>query len=263
MERSFTARMIRWFYSATMRSFLMSEDTYDYWVILAAVEGDFHYRLGDEKGHAKFGDIILCPPATTLYRHAERPLSFLFLEFDWLDKFGHAILPGPAIPTGKITFHRINRYTSTISCVREMPDTSMHESFGYKQHLMNDLLYLYATERWDESIHGALKDPMIREAVLYIQNHAFEPLSLKLLADRACLSQSQFSRRFQASTGKAPIAYLTAIRMKKARTLLLESDHTLEQIAQQCGYQNGFYLSRVFTSAYKMSPSAFRKAYRI
>jgi AraC-like DNA-binding protein len=257
--------MIRWYYSPVLRPFLMSEDTYDNWVILAASseESEFRYRLGDEEGIAKYGDIVLCPPGSTLHREADKPLSFLFMEFEWNRRDGKPLDTDMPIQTGKITFHRINRFSSTMACIRELNETPMKEHFGYKEHLLDDLLYLYANERWDEAVHSALKDTMIREAVLYIQKHAFEPLSLKLLADRACLSQSQFSRRFQAATGKAPIAFLTAIRMRKARTLLLESDHTLEQIAHQCGYQNGFYLSRVFTTAYDMSPSAYRKAYRI
>lgn len=263
MEQSFYAELVRWYYTSTQRSFIMPEDIYENWVILAADEGSFHYRIGDEAGVAKFGDIILCPPGVKLLRRSDKPLSFLFAEFRWNHTAGQPIEPGPQTPYGKISFHRINRYSSTFDCIRELSNVETRESLAYKQHLVSDILFLYAAERHDEQFLRYTKDPMIRTAVLYIQNHAYEPISLKELADQVILSQSQFSRRFQAAVGQSPIAYLTAIRMKKARSLLIETEQTLERIAQQCGYQNGFYLSRVFTASYGISPSEFRRSYRI
>lgn len=263
LDRPFQTNLIRWYNTSTRRSFMLTEDTYEHWVILAADVGSFYYRMGEEEGRAKFGELILCPPGVKLYRQAAEPLSFLFIEFSWSDEGGKPIEPGPGVPPGKVSFHRIDRYASTFSCVREFSDSNISGQFAYKQHLLADILYLYTAELQDKTISIATKDPIIRAAVLHIQNHAYEPLSLKLLADRASLSQSQFSRRFQAAMGVSPIVFLTAIRMRKAQNLLLHTELTLEAVAQQCGYQTGFYLSRVFTNTYKMSPSVFRKSYRI
>lgn len=263
MEQSFQVELVRWYYSLTRRPFLMPEDIYEHWVILAADEGIFHYRIGDEAGMTKFGDILLCPPNVKLHRKSDKPLSFLFAEFSWRNAAGQPMEPGPQLPYGKISFHRINRYSSTFDCVREMSNKETRDNFAFRQHLVTDMLFLYAAERQDEQSLRYTKDPAIQTAALYIQNHAYEPISLKELADHACLSQSQFSRRFQAAVGQSPIAYLTALRMKRARSLLIETEQTLEKIAIQCGYQNGFYLSRVFTASYGISPSEFRKSYRI
>ncbi|RXZ80401.1 AraC family transcriptional regulator [Paenibacillaceae bacterium] len=242
---------------------MLTEDTYSNWVILAADDGSFDYRISEEAGRAKFGEFILCPPGVTLYRHAAKPLSFLFIEFSWFDSAGQAIQPGSDVPSGKISLHRIDRYASTFACIRELLGSNIHDQFAYKQHLLMDLLYVYAAATREQAYPVTVTDPIVRTAVLHIQKHAYEPLSLMLLAEQASLSQSQFSRRFQAAMGVSPMVYLTAIRMRRASHLLLNTELTLEAIAQQCGYQNGFYLSRVFTNAHGLSPSVFRKTYRI
>ncbi|OMF21958.1 hypothetical protein BK133_27430 [Paenibacillus sp. FSL H8-0548] len=263
LKHSFQAKLMRWHNTSIKQVFMLTEDTYDGWVILAADEGSFDYRIGEEEGRAKFGDIILCPPGITLYRKEVDSLSFLFIEFDWCDEEGTPLVPGPDLPYGKISLQRMERYSSTYSCIRELSHSSMNEQFFYKQHLLMDLLYLYVLEQQEHTAHLPVRDPIVRMAVLHIQKHAYEPLSLKLLADQASLSQSQFSRRFQSAMRVSPITYLTMIRMRKAQSLLMSSELTLEEIAPLCGYQNGFYLSRVFTNSCNMSPSAFRKAYRI
>jgi len=56
--------------------------------------------------------------------------------------------------------------------------------------------------------------------------------------------------------------YLTSLRMRKARKYLLETDKTMEDIAESIGYQNGFYFSRIFKKKVGVTPSAFRKKHR-
>lgn len=263
LERLLQVKLVRWYSTSIRRTFMLSEDIYDNWVILAADEGSFEYHIGEEYGVAKFGDMIFCPPGVRLYRRALTSLSFLFIEFNWEDASDARQQANIDLPCGKVSFHRIDRFSSIYSLIREFSDTNLQEYSVYKEHLLRDILYLYAIEHRDSMNHMVAKDPIIRAAVQHIQNHAYEALSLKHLADQAALSQSQFSRRFQADMGVSPIVYLTAIRMRKAQNLLINTDLNLDEIAGQCGYQNGFYLSRVFKNTYRLSPSAFRKNYRI
>ena len=76
---------------------------------------------------------------------------------------------------------------------------------------------------------------------------------LKLAAELG-ISPVQLSRRFSKSIGMTPSSYLSHIRLEKAQSLLIETSLPLEQIAQACGFSNGFYLSRVFTKIMKVSP---------
>ena len=48
-------------------------------------------------------------------------------------------------------------------------------------------------------------------------------------------------------------------RMKKARTLLKETDQTVETIAAEVGYENVEHFNRLFRKSYGMTPVQYRK----
>ena len=48
-------------------------------------------------------------------------------------------------------------------------------------------------------------------------------------------------------------------RMKKARTLLRETNQTVETIAAEVGYENVEHFNRLFKKSYGMTPIQYRK----
>lgn len=107
------------------------------------------------------------------------------------------------------------------------------------------------------------KDPLINQAIHMIRERASAPFSLKSLAGELGLTQVQFTRKFKKATGMLPIDFLTSLRLQKVQKLLLESDLSLRQIADRCGFENEFYLSRVFKKRKKVSPKQFRSMRRL
>jgi AraC-like DNA-binding protein len=80
------------------------------------------------------------------------------------------------------------------------------------------------------------------------------------LAQLACLSPSQFSRRFRATYGTSPGAYRQALRMNAAKTLLRGRTASLSEIADRLGYRDIFAFSRMFKRHVGLSPRAYRQA---
>ncbi|TNJ60299.1 helix-turn-helix domain-containing protein [Paenibacillus hemerocallicola] len=60
-----------------------------------------------------------------------------------------------------------------------------------------------------------------------------------------------------------PPVNMAALRLQKISALLVETDDMLETIAHKTGYQNAYYLSRVFSKAMKMSSSQYRNLHRV
>lgn len=106
-------------------------------------------------------------------------------------------------------------------------------------------------------------DSIISQALLHMHEHAFSDLSMRDLSSGMNLSPVQFTWSFKESLGVSPIDYLTSLRLRRVRTLLLETDYTIDYIVVRCGYSNGFYFSRIFSKKMKMSPSQFRRTHKI
>lgn len=255
-------RVINHHYKGPQADFEHSESAYDAWVILAVDRGIFEYRVGEETGQATFGDIVFCPPGTSLHRRSLEPLSLYFLVFRengmaYNEDRGESAF---TIPIGKVTLHDHARLASNFAYIRQcvLPRDSVHRQF--LAHVVFDLIFICAVETQKVVKHN---DPFIQKAADFIRNHYREELRLQDVADRFGFHQSQFTRRFRTAIGMNPGQYLTLLRLDKARSLLLETDYTIEAVAAYSGFQSGFYLSRVFTAHMQMSPSQYRRRYRI
>ncbi|GAA3412063.1 helix-turn-helix domain-containing protein [Paenibacillus hodogayensis] len=107
------------------------------------------------------------------------------------------------------------------------------------------------------------RDAAIDEAVRYINERACQSISMQSVASLVGLSHSKFTRKFQKELGISPVKYWTGIRLHKVRQMLVETDDSLETIAEKCGYQNAFYLSRVFSKEMGINPSCYRSTHRV
>jgi AraC-like DNA-binding protein len=85
-----------------------------------------------------------------------------------------------------------------------------------------------------------------------------EPLSLDEIADSAIMSKFHFSRAFRSLTGTSPGRFLSAIRLLKAKHLLLQTPLSVTEIAYQVGYHSlGTFTSR-FSRSVGASPARYR-----
>jgi len=88
------------------------------------------------------------------------------------------------------------------------------------------------------------------------------PMTNSNLADIACLSPCHFNRLFRNATGIPPIQFHYALRLDRAKRLLVTSDLSITEICFEVGYNSlGTFTSR-FNQLVGMSPSAFRSLTR-
>lgn len=96
----------------------------------------------------------------------------------------------------------------------------------------------------------------------YIAENYNKDLSLKELAEVACISQNYFSSLFKKETGENYKSYVTRIRMEEAIKLVLMTDLKTYEISERVGYNNVRRFVDAFKNIYKMSPMDYRKIYR-
>ncbi|MBM9503155.1 GlxA family transcriptional regulator [Actinacidiphila acididurans] len=88
-----------------------------------------------------------------------------------------------------------------------------------------------------------------------------EPLTLPVLARHASLSQRTFMRRFAEETGTTPLQWLLNARLGRARELLETTDHSVDQVARDCGLGTAANLRLHFRRVLDTTPTAYRRAF--
>ncbi|MGN7411971.1 ABC transporter substrate-binding protein [Paenibacillus sp. SAF-068] len=104
------------------------------------------------------------------------------------------------------------------------------------------------------------KPDTVTQAIDYMNAHLHEPIALDIMAEALECSVGHLSRLFKQKLNVSPIQYLAQIRMERAAHLLVHTDATLQQIAEQVGYLDAHSLSRSFKKIKGQSPIRYKKA---
>ncbi len=100
---------------------------------------------------------------------------------------------------------------------------------------------------------------LINDVIEYMDEHYMDPeFSLNMVGDVVDASPSHISRLFKKITGVNFIDFLTELRMKKAISLLKESEEKISDIGLKVGYINPNSFMRVFKKYTGMTPSECR-----
>lgn len=110
-----------------------------------------------------------------------------------------------------------------------------------------------------EASQAALRSEVIGQAKRYINQHFREPVSLEDVAREVHLSPFYLSRLFKEKEGVNFVDYLTRLRLEEAKKLLAQTNDTVAAIAEQVGYAEANYFSRIFRRHFGMSPSEYRE----
>ena len=111
--------------------------------------------------------------------------------------------------------------------------------------------------RPDADVHGAL-----RGLLDWMRAHLHEPLPVARLAERASLSVRHFIRRFRDETGRPPLQWILAERIRLAQRFLEETDLGVEVVASRAGFGSAMSLRGHFQRHVRISPSAYRRSFR-
>ena len=84
-------------------------------------------------------------------------------------------------------------------------------------------------------------------------------LSIPILANRACLSQRHFVRRFKAAFGQSPGAFVQDRRLDEARRRLSAENLSIDAIAASVGFQSADAFRRAFRHRFRITPGRYRR----
>ena len=105
------------------------------------------------------------------------------------------------------------------------------------------------------------REERIVDIMNYVKNH-YKDVTLDELAENFNLSKPYLSKYIKENAGITFQEAVKKARMKKARTMLKESNQTVESIAAYVGYENVEHFNRLFKKSYGMTPIQFRRESR-
>ena len=96
----------------------------------------------------------------------------------------------------------------------------------------------------------------------YLSEFYSNKFSLSEVANYSCMSQYHFSRVFTKTFGETPNKFVTRLRVKKAKNLLITKNFSVSKICEIVGYSSVSSFSSRFSKEVGMSPSQYRHKLR-
>lgn len=108
-------------------------------------------------------------------------------------------------------------------------------------------------------MHNDVLNDRVRRALLLMEQHLSDPLTVEEIARKLNVSTRQFERLFRSSTGMSPTAFYRILRLRYGHWLLRNSTRSITTIAIEAGFADCAHFSRLFREVFGVSPSAIRQ----
>ena len=130
-------------------------------------------------------------------------------------------------------------------------------SFAEMESLFEKIL-----RKFEDIVSQSMENCEKKEILLakqYIDEHYQENLTLEVLAKQLHMNPYYFSSFFKNQAGENFKDYVNKVRLRHAVSMLLTTDLKTYEIAERAGFRDVRYFTKVFSHAYKETPSAYRK----
>jgi AraC-like DNA-binding protein len=249
------------------------------------ISGEACYQIGKTVHRLAVGDLLLVPPAVlTASRNDSRlPLRFLAVHFDFHFHGNYQNLPPRSSRRTALELSRVHKPPPTTPrlllprkvnvadepgvklllerIIGEVANKPPGHELAAKACLLELLVFL---QRRNFRKQPALKQShqAVELATRFLESHYSRPLRLKDIATAARLSPIYLERLFKRATGRSPMAYLSRLRVGRAKHLLGRTDMTVKEVAGAVGFEAASYFTRVFQKLEGVSPMRYRRMTR-
>lgn len=165
---------------------------------------------------------------------------------------------------------------SSVSCklidnIHSIISTNTDKEYGYElitksllcQFWVQLLEFLTPQSAPNRQSHNlSLDEVRVKDAILYIESHYSEQITLEQIASSVHISKSECCRCFKRVLQFTPIEYLMRYRILRAVTIIQDNDpafRNMLDLAFSVGFNNVSYFNKVFKHYVKCTPSEYKK----
>ncbi|QHQ60269.1 helix-turn-helix domain-containing protein [Anaerocolumna sedimenticola] len=233
--------------------------------LLLVLSGDLEVLVEDEQFTLKENDLILIN-SNQVHETYSKDCVLIALQvrlsmfhMDWLNSENVFFQCNSCIQGNNEHFDYIREIiaklielnTSTVSCNQLL-------CFSYVCRLIYELLRHFKAEQ-PSVIRTQKQMERLQNIIEYIENNFNREITLNELAGTVYLSPSYLSHFFEKNMNISITNYLTKIRIEHSIDFLLNTDYSIEKIAELCGFSNPRSYASFFRKQYNKLPSQFRK----
>jgi AraC-like DNA-binding protein len=155
------------------------------------------------------------------------------------------------------------------------PDGSIHAIIDgiYREYVSQKAMNMEVINIYFKILHllvrRALIEPLnndnnlVNRCLNFIHENYTKDFNISTMAHALYVSDSYLFRSFKKKMGITPMHYRNKLRIEKSKLLLCQSDRRLDLIAEDVGFDDVKYFSRLFKKATGLTPGAFRKQNKI
>ncbi|MDG2346141.1 MAG: AraC family transcriptional regulator [Opitutae bacterium] len=244
--------MFCWDHGRTLDSFTL--------VYITHGSGTFESQSGGKKT-INAGDLFILYPGEW---HRFKPNNNKGWHEHWVEFDGEQarrIMRHPALSPEQ-PVHSIGADESILRLFLEISEATQTQPPGFEQIIATQASQIVArllARLQYSSTEDHDMETRIRRACLHILQHSEQTINTPQLSRDLGISHSAFRNQFKQVTGLPPGQYQIQIRLNKARRLLRNSTLSIQEIAEQLGFDSIYYFSRLFKKKTGCSPLAYRK----
>jgi AraC-like DNA-binding protein len=225
-----------------------------FWRLLHNLRAGHRVQFGDQITELSRDRILLIPPRQYFHCFGQNPVPSCWLVFSFTRRLDESQHPLVVLRPRPIERSLIRSLCDLIEANETWTPTApiLHHSLALLHLVLcrPELQWMVPTT------------PVMERTRLHIEKHFATSPTNSELAAAAGMSVTGFSRAFLREFGTTPAHYVTGVRVREAARLLMQTDATIETIAEQTGFPNRSYFSRVFSKVTCESPASFRKKHR-
>ncbi len=105
-------------------------------------------------------------------------------------------------------------------------------------------------------------NPYVSAAIEWIKRNYSNQINLEEMSTEIGISYSHLTREFNKEQCITPVQFLTKIRMEHGIQLLLNTNWSIEKIAEECGFSSGNYFTKVYKKVMHITPSEYRHLHK-
>lgn len=231
------------------------------WGILAPQRAYWRLFWNEERGASVLSEagstaltpetIVLVAPETHFSAKLVNPVHHLYLHFRLEDPLNLAV-------SGVYTIPVRTRERENLMAVRAALKQDRRRCVLTSAQLISGACLALPESIWQQ----AERDTRLTRVLSAMDEHRSDPLSNTELAALANMAPTAFVRLFTQRFDVSPQAHYLDMRLGRAYTMLEHDNHTIDQVAEACGFCDRNYFSTVFRKKLGVPPAEFRDRFR-